>query len=103
MAATVRPPSRSTCPRRESDLTPVVAADLPRLLGLPNLQVATDKEGLLQLVAEHRTGRTYGEHLLWLALLLAIIEFTYANVLMRATPRASDHVDVEASGRVKHT
>ena len=99
-----RPPAFAVnMSRRESDLTPVVAADLPRLLGLPNLQVATDKEGLLQLVAEHRTGRTYGEHLLWLALLLAIIEFTYANVLMRATPRASDHVDVEASGRVKHT
>ncbi len=89
--------------RRESDLTPVVAADLPRLLGLPNLQVATDKEGLLQRVAEHRTGRTYGEHLLWLALVLAIVEFTYANVLMRAAPRASDHVDVEVSGRVRHT
>ncbi|MFO1521980.1 MAG: hypothetical protein U1F77_09105 [Kiritimatiellia bacterium] len=89
--------------RRESDLTPVVAADLPRLLGVENLQVATDREGLMQLVARQRIGRTYGEHLLWLALILAIVEFTYANILMRGVPRVSDHVDVESSGRVRHT
>ncbi len=45
-------------------------------------------------------GRTFGEHLLWLTLLLAILEFFYANFLVRSAPTLSERLTIEASGKV---
>jgi hypothetical protein len=70
--------------RRESDLTPVVEAEIPKQLGVEKAAIAHDLDALRNLISEHRIGRTFGEHLLWLALGLIAIEFVYANFLGRA-------------------
>lgn len=90
--------------REESDLTPLPPADIPELLSVKNLQVTTDKESLLAMIKELRIGRTFGEHLLWLVLLLAITEFIYANMLSKDSPNLADRLKINASGKVSgHT
>ena len=87
-------------PRGESDLTPLPTEDIAARLGVPKVQIATDKLGLERAIEEHRVGRTYGEHLLWIALALIVIEFFYANALLRAKPKLSDDLGVDASGKL---
>jgi hypothetical protein len=41
-------------------------------------------ESLRTLITEHRVGRTFGEHLLWVALALIALEFSCANILARS-------------------
>jgi hypothetical protein len=69
--------------REESDLTPVTESDIAKQLGNQRPFLAYDLETLRTLVEEHRVGRTYGEHLLWLALTLIALEFACANALGR--------------------
>jgi hypothetical protein len=76
--------------RQESDLTPVVEAEIPKQLGVDKAAIAHDLDALRNLISEHRIGRTFGEHLLWLALGLIAIEFVYANVLGRSKERRPD-------------
>ncbi len=71
--------------REESNLTPVIEAEIAKHLGVEDTAVAHDLESLRSLITEHRIGRTFGEHLLWIALLLTAVEFVYANVLGRST------------------
>jgi hypothetical protein len=87
--------------RHESDLTPLAPGALDERLGVKRLQVATDLASLERLVEEHRLGRAYGEHLLWAALILAIIEFSLANILLRKSSTLSEKLDVDVSGQVK--
>ena len=86
-------------PREESDLTPIDDKEVPKRLGVDTAVVALDLPTLKRLIEEHRVGRTYGEHLLWLAFLLTAIEFTYANALMRGN-KAGEKVTVDAAGHV---
>jgi hypothetical protein len=88
-------------PRDESDLTRLNKAELERILGADALYVADDAETLQRLMTEHHVGRTFGEHLLWIVLVLVAIEFVYANRLARARPALSDQLSVEPSGRIK--
>lgn len=87
--------------RRESDLTPLPAERIAELLRVPRLEVATDPETLFKIVEEQRIGRTYGEHLLWLALVLVIIEFLYANFRVRLKPKLSDQLRIDEAGRLR--
>lgn len=90
--------------REESDLTPIAAEQAATRLGLPEarrVQVAPDLETLQRLIREHRVGRTFGEQLLWAALLLIMFEFAYANVLLKAGPRLSEQLRIDPSGSVK--
>ena len=65
--------------------------------------MATDLATLKRLIEEHRVGRTYGEHLLWLAFVLTAIEFIYANFLV-AGNKPPVKVTVDAAGHVEaHT
>ena len=90
--------------REESDLTPLPPADFPELLSIKNLQIAADKEALLTMIQEMRIGRTFGEHLLWLVLLLALTEFIYANMLLQDRPNLADQLKIKPSGKVSgHT
>ncbi len=90
--------------REESDLTPLPPADLPDLLSIKNLQIAADKEALLAMIQEMRIGRTFGEHLLWLVLLLALAEFIYANMLLKDSPNLAERLKIKPSGKVSgHT
>jgi hypothetical protein len=88
-------------PREESDLTPLKDGDVEQLLDGDDVLVARDAGALQQLVEEHRIGRTYGEHLLWVVLLLMGIEFVYANRLARGGTALTEQLGVEPSGRVK--
>jgi hypothetical protein len=87
--------------RKESDLTPLGDGKLEDLLKADSLYLATDAESLKRLIEEHRIGRTFGEHILWIVLLMIIGEFVYANHLARARPVLSDQLNLEPSGRVK--
>jgi len=87
--------------REESDLAPLSEEQIRAALGVRDLQVANGSEALLQAVEEHRIGRTYGEHLLWLVLVLGAIEFFYANRLVKGGPTLTDQLEVQASGRVR--
>ncbi len=88
-------------PRGESDLTPVKPEDVPAILGLKTLQVATGKEDLMKKIDDFRIGRTLGEPLLWLALLVAILESFYSNFLLRKSSKLTDSLNIAPSGKVK--
>ncbi len=88
-------------PRGESDLTPIPEAEVAKRLGIEDAHVATDITALKRMIEQHRVGRTYGEHLLWLAFVLIAIEFIYANFLARAGRRQGAQVSVDAAGRMK--
>ncbi len=88
-------------PRGESDLTPVRQEDIPEILGLKTLQIATSKEELFRKLEDFRVGRTLGEPLLWLALLLAILESFYANFLMKKASKLMDSLNIAPSGKMK--
>ena len=88
-------------PREESELAPIDEKEIPKRLGVDRANIALDLPALRRLIEEHRIGRTYGEHLLWLAFLLTVIEFTYANVLMRGTKGGAEKLTVDAAGHVE--
>jgi hypothetical protein len=88
-------------PRSESDLTPISEADVAKRLGVDSAHIATDITNLKRMLEQHRIGRTYGEHLLWIAFLLIAIEFIYANSLARAGRKQTAQVSVDAAGRMK--
>jgi hypothetical protein len=87
--------------REESDLTPVDPQDVPKQLGVKHADIANDLATLKRLIDEHRIGRTYGEHLLWLAFILIAIEFAYANTLVRGAGKRKDKIRVDAAGQVQ--
>ena len=105
MATTEQPEGKPAIavnlPRDESDLTPVADKEIPKQLGAERANVATDLATLRKLIEEHRIGRTYGEHLLWLAFLLTVIEFIYANTLARGKKGGAEKVSVDAAGHVE--
>lgn len=87
--------------REESNLTPVDPAAIPKITGLDNAYVSTSREELLKHIEDHRVGNALGELLLWVALVLATLEFCYANTLSRSTPRLSEALGIASSGKVK--
>lgn len=87
--------------RTESDLIPISPEEVSQRMDLPSVIVARDLEDLRRLLDEHRIGRTFSEHFLWLALLLIVIEFLYANFLLRRGPSLSEQLHVDLSGAVK--
>lgn len=70
--------------REESDLAQISEVDIRRQMGLGKVEIAHDLESLRALITEHRVGRTFGEHLLWVALALIALEFSCANILARS-------------------
>jgi hypothetical protein len=88
-------------PRRESDLTPVVAAEVPAILGIDEVILARDQEELLRRIEEHRVGKTFGETLMWLALIVAVAEVAYGNVLVKGHPTLSESLHITAAGKVR--
>lgn len=88
-------------PRGESDLTPVKPEDVPAILGVKTVQLATGKEELLKKIEDFRVGKTLGEPLLWLALLVALLESLYSNYLMRKGSKLTDSLAIAPSGKVK--
>lgn len=87
--------------RQESDLTPLGDKELAGFFGDQDVQIFQDAESLQRVLEEDRVGRTFGEHLLWIVLILIAIEFAWANRLARARPALTDQLAVEPSGRIK--
>lgn len=100
-AGTKRPVVAINVDRRESDLSPVEAGDVPKLIGSKQVHVARDREELARRVEEHRVGRPLGELVLWIALVVAVLEFGMANRVSRRTAARRNRWTVEASGRVR--
>ncbi len=98
--ANVGPALAVNMTREESDLAPLAETALEDLLQADPLYVARDPETLQRLIEAHNVGRTFGEHLLWIVLLLVAIEFVYANHLARARPALTEQLSLEPSGRV---
>lgn len=88
-------------PREESHLDPVKAEDIPAILGVKTLQVAASKDELMKKIEDFRIGRTLGEPLLWLALLVALLESFYANFLLRKSAKLTDSLIIAPSGKLK--
>lgn len=88
-------------PRPESDLTPLKTDELPALLGVKTLQVAESKDDLFKKIEDLRIGKTFGEQILWLVLIVAILESFYSNWLSKKTPKLTDSLLIDPSGRVK--
>ena len=63
------------------------------------LYIAKDLATLERLMNDHRVGRAYGEHLLWAAFLLVILEFFLANLLLRKKEN-SNTIGTNAAGQV---
>ena len=88
-------------PREESDLAKIDELEIPKRLGVDHADIAADLPTLRRLIEEHRVGRTYGEHLLWAAFILAAIEFVYANFLVRGSKGGAEKLSVDAAGHVE--
>ena len=88
-------------PREESDLSKIDEQEIPKRLGVDGADIAADLPTLRRLIEEHRVGRTYGEHLLWAAFILAAIEFVYANFLVRGSKGGAEKLSVDAAGHVE--
>jgi hypothetical protein len=86
--------------RRESDLTPIARSDVPAALGGGDVRIAEGKDELARLLDEHRLGRTFGEPLLWFALVVALAEALYANWRAKARGGLAAGLEIGPSGRV---
>ena len=95
-----RPALAINLTRRESDLTPIVTDEIPDRMGLDEVILSQNQEELLRKIEEHRIGRTFGEALLWLALIVAVAEGVYGNMLVRGVPKLSETLGITAAGKV---
>jgi hypothetical protein len=90
-------------PRQESDLALVPDDKIEASIVLKHVRIAKDVQTLERLIEDHRVGRSLGEALLWLALLLCTLEIFFANFKAKSVPRLSDVLDAGPSGRIlKH-
>lgn len=86
--------------RTESNLSVINRDDIPKKIGTKIVYTAENKDELLKQLKDYRVGQTMGEQFLWLLLILSIAEVFYANRLARATPKLSEQLGIEASGKV---
>jgi hypothetical protein len=86
--------------RKESTLDVIKREDIPKKVGTKTVFTAENKEELMKQLKEYRVGQTMGEQILWLILILSAMEVFYANRLARSTPKLSDQLGIEASGKI---
>ena len=86
--------------RAESYLLPVSIADLHEWTGFRRLITAQDAEELSRKIEEFRNGRKLTELFFWLALLLSLIEWWYANRILRQKTGATEKMSVDLAGKV---
>lgn len=88
--------------RNESNLSTINEEEIKALMGVEALHVATDLASFAKKTQENRVGKTYGEQLLWLVLLLVVIEFVYANKLARRGRDAAINLKADFAGNLNH-
>lgn len=86
--------------RTESNLTPVSAAELTEWLKIKKLVIARDPEEFLRLIEEFRNGRSLAEIFLWIVALLALLEWSYANYVLRKKTGAMEKMKIDITGKV---
>ena len=86
--------------RFESNLTPVTPEELSQWTGFKRLLTAKDPEELNRLIDEFRNGRSLAEIFLWIALLLALLEWWFANRVLRTKAGATEKLTVDLAGKV---
>ncbi len=86
--------------RFESRLTPASEEELAEWTGFKKLLSAHDPEEMLRLIDEHRNGRSLAEIFLWIALVLALLEWWVANRALRSQVGATEKMTVDSAGKV---
>lgn len=86
--------------RFESRLTPATTEELNEWTGFKKLLIAKDPEELSRLIDEYRNGRSLAEVFLWIALLLALLEWWFANRVLRSQTGAIEKMKVDLAGKV---
>ena len=89
--------------RLESRLTPATVAELTDWTGFKKFLTAKDPEELTRLIDEYRNGRSLAELFLWIALLLALLEWWVANRALRKMTGATEKMTVDLAGKVVTT
>lgn len=87
-------------PRNESNLTPVNVEALREITGLDRILVATNHDDMLKQIEDHRMGKTLAETCLWLVLIIAAVEFFYANMKTKEPSKLTDVLGIETTGEV---
>ncbi len=95
-----RPALAINLARQESDLAPIAPDEVGDRMGIDDVVLSQNKAELLKKIEEHRIGRTFGEALLWLALIVAVAEVAYSNLLVRGVPTLSETLGITAAGKV---
>jgi len=86
--------------RFESRLTPTTPSELKEWTGFKKFFTASDPEELNRLIDEYRNGRSLAEVFLWLALLLSLLEWWFANRALRTQTGATEKMTVDLAGKV---
>ena len=86
--------------RFESNLTPITPEELTQWTGFKRLLTAKDPEELTRLIDEFRNGRSLAEVFFWIALLLSLLEWWFANRTLRSQTGATEKLKVDLSGKV---
>lgn len=86
--------------RFESRLAPVTAQELTEWTGFKKFLTAKDPEELTRLIDEYRNGRSLAEVFLWFALLLSLLEWWFANRVLRTKTGATEKMTVDLAGKV---
>jgi hypothetical protein len=68
----------------------VTPEELTEWTGFKKLLTAKDPEELSRLIEEFRNGRSLAEIFFWVALLLALAEWWFANRVLRTQPGATE-------------
>ncbi len=86
--------------RFESRLTPATEEELKEWTGFKKFLSARDPEELSRLIDEYRNGRSLAEVFLWIALILALLEWWFANRALRKLTGATEKMTVDLAGKV---
>jgi len=87
--------------RTESYLAPVALPhQLQEWTGFRRLITAQDPEEMFQKIEEFRNGRKLTEVFFWLALILSLLEWWYANRILRQKTGAIEKMSVDLAGKV---
>ncbi|MCL1920111.1 MAG: BatA domain-containing protein [Kiritimatiellaeota bacterium] len=86
--------------RTESYLAPATVPQLHEWTGFRRLITAQDPDELLRQIEEYRNGRQLTELFFWLALILSLIEWWYANRILRQKTGAIEKMSVDLAGKV---
>ena len=86
--------------RFESHLAPISTEELNQWTGFKKLLIAKDPEELSRLIEEFRNGRSLAEVFFWCALLLSLLEWWFANRVLRSQPGATEKMKVDLAGKV---